>query len=677
MSLAGVLNPPTSNSAASAAVVVMLTASAAANAAMVTAASLAYGAIFLAGVGTYEFSDTIVLSSNTYVTQDPRITLKVADGTNKELFRNYGSTGTWASAVGSDGLFSNENITLDGLNIDLNYANNNTIGSRNSGAGGTLGTWCGFGMEFVRCLNARVLRCRIVGRPYDAATRLGKYLISFTACTNPEASYNYFNNTSDGVHFSGKCVNPIAIGNFGTTNDDFVALTPTNGAGYSAYTIAGTEGMAINPQFHNNRNEGNGGAVLIHGLVYSGANYLVVGGAANGNYSKPVAVPSSTVPNSVPTSATVSHGGWVGGEVNDTFGWLPRTCPLINGKCDNPSGETSYPSSVVFRNSTRRDQETAAPAGGDSTGRIFNCEVDYKASKLVFDGFASQLADGTDAWVSNNGSAAFNFAAQTASGGYITEVIIRNGRLRAADYLGAAATNGKLCYTDTGLGYNGTAYVGGISLEDNTLSGFQYLSLVPSFNTAVTHRWIVDNNRFTDVSRGIKMMGAGSVAFSRNIYGGTTERLIELFDGTGAATTQVVDLKVDGTNHFNASDMKLCWSSSTSYTLKSCRNGSSGVERYSAAATVYVTPTGANTIVATNSSGVLDIRLRDSGTNGTPVTIINKTTGTGTVTVKSATASTNNIVGVTTYSVALNAEVTLMPDGIDQTWSLIRSAVIT
>lgn len=554
----------------SAAYTLRLGSDAAVNVAALNAALLTNAWVVVSKPGTYEFNTSILIPSNSRLSILPGVTIKLAASSFTYLFRNYGTNGaigTWTAG--------NTNITIDGGGtIDLNSINN---AQAPASINVSISNWPSMGMYFINCSNIKVQNLAINGTPYNHTARVNKYCLYFTGGNNILCEDLTIVNTSDGIHFHGEQYN-IKCKNIQLwTNDDGIGVTPSNG-GYSTYTPSGTDGNLNGIWIENVRQNATGTCLLLYGYPGAELNNATV----KNLWSKPIAPvytnPADTFLN-VNTNPVFRFTGVHNLNCDGVFGWMPRTSAPILGVYDATESATVRPcNNIKIKNLVRKDRDAinTIPAGGDSCGRLFTANPEWKCNDLEIDGFASYQNDGTEGFVFNNGSSVFNLS-QPHGTGWVTHFTARNGRVSSinpADW--AVRTTGYMIFSGTGLNYDGTSWVGTTRIEDCQIKSLQYLS-VPTDSALTTLRYLVANNTFSGLDRGVRFLNAGAATFTNNHYIGTTTRIIELGSTNASAT---VDLRFDSSNYGMGLATQLYSSTALSadaspnkiwlYTLKSC-----------------------------------------------------------------------------------------------------------
>ncbi|MCE9559264.1 MAG: hypothetical protein K8R88_09955 [Armatimonadetes bacterium] len=510
-----------------------LTSSASTNVAILNAALLANSWVVLSTPGTYEFNDSILLPSNSRLTVNAGVTLKLANGTNKYLIRNYGTDGTFGTWSAG-----NSNITLDIQGwLDFNFVNNTAT----AGIDANIANWPGFGIHFYNVTEPNIPTIHMIGTTFDSATG-AKYALAFTGCTRIRGGYCWVENRSDGIHLIGGNNGFDWDTIEGKTGDDLFSSTPKD---YNSYVISGT--AAHNSGIHIKKliQTGSSYAANISGGVYSGTTYTTINTIIDDIYHKP----SSSAVSSIKSS--IRHLGCKGLSVGKIYAFVPRDVSCVRFDYDSTSGflDSTIPcTGIVFDDILRRDNTAIAPTGS-SFGQIVNMANEYVAKDVTFNKIRSVLFDGyTEGIYTDAVSGVFNLApGGTSSGsstqtGYITNLTINDCQLNVVDASGVELVVGSYLGQFINWGrygcYNGTTYDGVVKINNCVLRGFQSIATTYD-NASPSTKWIISNNIFHSCTKGLRFQSPGTASFNNNVFLGTTNRIVELASTNASAAVDV------------------------------------------------------------------------------------------------------------------------------------------
>lgn len=619
------------DSAASAAVVVTLGTSATNNVATLNAALLTNSWVVISTPGTYTFNASILIPSNVRLTVNPGVILKLADNTNIDLIRNYGSDGVRSAASWGAG---NTNITIDGGGkLDFNFANNNTTGGINTGTGaayggaGAITNWPGWGIGFYAVTNFVIRDLEIVGCPYTYAGSSAKYAVAMTSCTDGLLQKLKIDNKSDGIHCLGGCKRIYIRDIVGTTSDDLVSVCP---ADYASYIIAGTRADCENIHVENVAQLGDSTAVKFLGCSVGGTEYRVRNCSAKNIYAKPR---KSTHP-------TVYVGGFDGCTLENVYGYMSPDTAMIEVNHDIgistdaaiDLGVAAICRGLKIINPIRRENGSFSVGSaanreeysGTKLGRMLTVYKQAKVIDIDIDGSTWLTSAGIEGAVIGGGVGGFEIdSIVTTWAGYVKNLRIRNVMLKDANAAGS-----RLVTANKGLCHDGTGWTGSVTLENCFVDGSTYGAYFDTGSTA-TYRVLVSGCTFKGVVRAFYLDVTANICVDNCYFDSSIDRIFHL------ATTNIVDIRW-GSNNFVANNSASFWWSSNFATIvpKSVQYGrGQGYVSITALATYSVYE--ADVIHVTANS--FTVTLRDAFP-GKIVTVINS--GAGTTTMASSSSGT-------------------------------------
>ncbi len=611
--------------------VVELGTSATDNTTLLNAALRANPAVVIVTPGVYEINGNILPGTNSRIVLNPGVELKLANGTNTELIRNYGSDGVRSAASWSAG---NSNIIIEGGGkLNFNFENNNTVAGINTGTGaayggpGAITNWAGWGIGFYNVSNFIIRDIEIIGSAYDYAGSSAKYAIAMTGCTDGLLDMLKIENKSDGIHGLGGNKRITVTNCIFRTSDDGASFCP---ADYAPYIIAGTRADNENIYVYNCSQLGDSTCVKFLGCSVGGVEYRVRNCTAEKIYAKPRKA----------THPAIYVGGYDDCTLKNIYGYMSPDTAVIEVNHDAGistdaalnAGVAAVSRGLKIINAQRRENGTfivGNPANreeysGTKLGRILSVQREAKVVDIDIDGGTWLTSAGIEGAVVGGGVGGIDIDSTiTTYGGYCKHLRIRNITFKDAN-----AANSRLVTGNKGLCYDGSAYTGNIIVDNVHVEGSTYGLYFDAGSTA-TYKIHVNNVTFKGVIRPFYLDVTSQIMVENTHFDSTTDRVFML------ATTNIVDIRWGANNYVGNNSASFWWSSNFATIVpKSVHYGrGQGYLAITGATTASVYE--ADVIHAT--TGTFTLTLRDAFA-GRVVTVINS--GAGVVTMASSSGGT-------------------------------------
>ena len=289
------------------------------------AAGAAGGKVFIP-TGTYKLTAAIQIGSNTHLHMSPGCTLTLASGANCPLIRNKNwSTGAITdtnivitggtlfcngvcTGSGGTGLYNIDDSLANGTgNFNQTYAANVTVSGHGPGVGLAL-----FGVDHLAITDVQVQNARSYG---IAAINITDFRIVGNEVTTNLAIGG---DNTDGIHIDGPASNGVVAENWGTSQDDFIALNADDGRLFlNAATSGAITGVAV---------VDNHFVQCVNGIRLLSANALLDDVRVSGNWGKVTGILLSAEP-----FAGMGGNGNFGSWSFDNFRGQAGSTPILIG----------------------------------------------------------------------------------------------------------------------------------------------------------------------------------------------------------------------------------------------------------------------------------------------------------------------------------------------------------